>query len=188
MRLFSTFASISLMKMDLMPCSDSPALVTAIWAASSQLFSDWARTSMTLTTDMIGLLSVRLRREAPWGSGPLIRRPLDCNSSASCLHCHCSISMLPSTPSSDSGHHVPQATRIGRGIAGLVVVKIAVDTMSGGGPAVEGPGPAGEGGGVVAALVGPAGAMQTDVDEVGGQFLGRGEAVQVVDAQGHPMA
>src|SRR5437899_9816851 len=46
---------MSLMYRDLMPCSVSDAWVTPLCAASSQLFSDSARTSITFSIVMVDL-------------------------------------------------------------------------------------------------------------------------------------
>src|SRR5680860_1115850 len=50
---FSTIAWNSLTYIDLMPWTLLAACFRACWAASSQLFSDCASTSMTLTIDMV---------------------------------------------------------------------------------------------------------------------------------------
>ena len=64
-----------------------------------------------------------------------------------------------------------QAQRILHRIAMLVVVKVAIDGLAVACPRGEGAGPAGQGLLIITALVGPVGAVQAHVDEIGGDLL-----------------
>ena len=79
--------------------------------------------------------------------------------------------------------HGLQAPGIVRRVATLVVIKVAIDRMPEGGPGGAGTGPAGQCLYRVAALVGCTGAVQTQVDKVGGALPRCQETVQFIDAE-----